>query len=127
MSVVTNYILVAPINQNEHDDGDDLLDKMNAFVKERLGYLSPRYGNGFKRVDVHAGGPKRVEADVFMLASNHLRASELAPFLRAFFVAHVIDISDPYGPQTKDFQLLVLDDGEDERVFTEYPLWEQGP
>lgn len=61
MSSVDNWMLCSEIM-----DENQFLDVVNRHL---LSDQFP-YGQGFVRVDQHAGGPKVLEADVFLLASN---------------------------------------------------------
>jgi hypothetical protein len=73
MSYVTNYVLLVPVTESDHDD-DNV--PAIAWLNERIG--PSQHGQGFKRVDHLAGGYKGFESYVYLFAGNGFPSGDMA-------------------------------------------------
>jgi hypothetical protein len=105
MSRVDNYILTAPCIT-----GAVFLVNLN----KRLQELTDRRGDTFRQVDAYAGGPKAMEADVFMGTTNHVQMTTVVQAI----VEVLNDRTQVYDKEK--FKLFL--NGQEDDVFREVTL-----
>ena len=98
MSIVTNILLCTAPDDGGIEDGDNPnAERLSAWLTERHGAAC-----ALKRLDVHAAGNKRMEADVYGVAVNMLDADALLEAFRSI----------KWG-QPSSVQMLLKEQGDD--------------